>query len=183
MHAGTIIANIARGINPIIKNVGVLIMESNFGIQQNNDNFDLKEAATAVENTAPDAIQGMDETAESYKERIAGKLGEVKVKVSENLSGAAEKVHERSDAAQDFLFEKTDKVNSFAHQTIEKANHLGHRAADALDASSGYVKDFNLAETRQQVMDTIKQRPEVSIAVAGVFGLVIGLLIGRSSRR
>ena len=157
-------------------------MGSTLGIQQASDNFDLKEATAAIENTASDAIQAADETAESYKERIAEKLGEVKVKVSENLSGVAERVHEKSDAAQDFLFEKTDKVNSYAHQTIEKANHLGHRAADALDASSGYVRDFNLAETRQQVLETIKQRPEVSIAVAGVFGLLIGLLIGRSSR-
>jgi ElaB/YqjD/DUF883 family membrane-anchored ribosome-binding protein len=157
-------------------------MGSTLGIQEASDKFNSKDTSAAIENIASDTIQAIDETTESYKERIAEKLGEVKFKVSENLSGAAEKVHEKSDAAQDFLFDKTDKVNSYAHQTIEKANHLGHRAADALDASSGYVKNFDLAETRQQVMETIKQRPEVSIAVAGVFGLLIGLLIGRSTR-
>lgn len=158
-------------------------MGSTLGIQEATDNFDLKEATSAIEGAASDAIGAVDETTESYKERIAEKLGEVKTKVSDNLSVAAEKVHARSDAAQDFLFEKSDKVNTYAHQTIEKANHLGHKAADALDVSSGYVRNFDLAETRQQVMDTIKQRPEVSIAVAGVFGLLIGLLIGRSTNR
>lgn len=158
-------------------------MGSTLGIQEASEKFDLKEATASIENTASDVVQAVDETTESYKERLAEKLGEVKLKVSDNLSGAAEKVHEKSDAAQDFLFDKSDKVNSYAHQTIEKANTLGHRAADALDASSGYVRNFDLAETRQQVMDTIKQRPEVSIAVAGVFGLLIGLLIGRSTNR
>lgn len=158
-------------------------MGSTLGIQEATDKFDLKEATSAIQNAASDAAEAIDETTESYKERIAEKLGEVKIKVSDNLSGAAERVHEKSDAAQDFLFDKSDKVNSYAHQTIEKANHLGHRAADALDASSGYVRNFDLAETRQQVAETIKQRPEISIAVAGVFGFLIGFLIGRSTSK
>jgi ElaB/YqjD/DUF883 family membrane-anchored ribosome-binding protein len=145
------------------------------------DNFNLEDAGAALGKTAAEIGDAVN-SAESVREQFTEKVGAFKEKVSDNLSGIAEKVHERSDTTQDYLLEKSDKVNSYAHQTIEAANQFGHRAADALDASSGYVKNFDLAETRHNVMETIKQRPEVSIAVAGVFGLLIGLLIGRSSK-
>ena len=157
-------------------------MNNSMGIQPASDNSDLNDAGNAIQNTAEAMGDSIDGSAETLKEQFSEKIGAFKEKVSDNLSGIAEKVHERSDTAQDYLIEKSDKVNSYAHNTIEAANQFGHRAADALDASSGYVRNFDLAETRQQVMDTIKQRPEVSIAVAGVFGLLIGLLIGRSSK-
>ena len=157
-------------------------MANNTGTKSAADNFDLNNAGVALENTAAEIGNSVNNAAETVKEPFSEKVGAFKEKVSENLSGIAEKVHERSDSAQDYLLEKSDKVNSYAHQTIEAANQFGHRAADALDASSGYVKNFDLAETRHNVMETIKQRPEVSIAVAGVFGLLIGLLIGRSSK-
>lgn len=158
------------------------IKEAGDNLNPTSDNFSPNDAGTAIENTAAAMSDTINGSAETLKEQVSEKIGAFKEKVSDNLSGIAEKVHERSDTAQDYLFEKTDKVNSYAHHTIEAANQLGHKAADALDASSGYVRNFDLAETREQVMATIKQRPEVSIAVAGVFGLLIGLLIGRSSK-
>lgn len=147
-------------------------------VDEFNDDFTPNNAETAIENTA----QAITDTGETSQAPFSEKIGAFKEKVSDNLSDIAEKVHVRSDTAQNYLFEKSDKVNSYAHNTIEAANQVGHRAGDALNASSGYIRNFDLAETRQQVMDTIKQRPEVSIAVAGVFGLLIGLLIGRSSK-
>lgn len=163
-------------------------MSNNTGTRTASDNLNINETGNvtqtgaAIQNVAESLAETVDGSAESLKEQFSEKIGAFKEKVSDNLSGIAGKVHDGSDTAQDFLIDKTDKVNTYAHHTIEAANHLGHRAADALDASSGYVRNFDLAETRQQVMATIKQRPEVSIAVAGVFGLLIGLLIGRSSK-
>ncbi|HLA96458.1 MAG TPA: hypothetical protein VK612_12110 [Pyrinomonadaceae bacterium] len=152
-----------------------------------NNNSGTQQSVESTENTL---INGGDnrETSsfagtEPYTDRIADKLSSVKIKVSDNLQGAAEKVHEKSDVAQDYLLEKSDKVNTFAHQTIEKANQLGHKAAEAIDASSGYVRDFDIAEKREQVLGAIKERPELSLAVAGISGLLIGLLIGRATRR
>lgn len=157
-------------------------MNNNIGIKAAADNLNLQDAGAAISKTAGEMGDSLNESAETAKEQFSEKVGAFKEKVSDNLLGIAEKVHEKSDTAQDYLLEKSDKVNSYAHQTIEAAGHLGHRAADALDASSGYVKNFDLAETRQNVVESIRQRPEVSIAVAGVFGLLIGLLIGRSSK-
>jgi hypothetical protein len=45
------------------------------------------------------------------------------------------------------------------------------------------VREFDLAEKKEQVLGAIKERPELSIAVAGIGGLLIGLLIGRATRR
>jgi ElaB/YqjD/DUF883 family membrane-anchored ribosome-binding protein len=156
-------------------------MNNNTGTQNALEETDLSNGAVQGENTS--LTESLSDTVEPYTERIAEKLTAVKLKVSDNLSGAAEKIHSSSDAAQDYLFDKSDKVNTFAHHTIEKANNLGHRAADALDASSGYIKNFDLAETKGQVLNTVKERPEISLAIAGFSGLLIGLLIGRSLKR
>ena len=103
-------------------------------------------------------------------------------KISDNVAGAAEKVDQKSNTAQVFLGDKADVINEYAYKTIEKANEIGHRAADVLAVSSNYVKNFDFAEARQQVTTTIKNKPELSIAVAGIFGLLIGLLIGRNKQ-
>lgn len=160
-------------------------MSTNAGTQ---NSFNANDQNTEGTSKITESVEGL---VESSTEGLTDKLGAAKLKLSDNLSVAAEKVHQKSDVAQDYLFEKSDKVNdfahntsdkmnSFAHNTIEKANHLGHRAADALDASSGYVRDFDFAEKREQVMGTIRERPEISIAIAGAFGLAVGLLIGRA---
>lgn len=143
------------------------------------DAKDLKnETADKVENRIEKLKQGVQQKAEQLSE----KTSEYKAKVSENLSGAADKFHESSDTAQGFLDDKADVINEYAHQTIEKANEIGHRAAGVLANSSEYIKNFDVAETRQQVKKSIKQKPELSLAIVGIFGLIIGLLIGRSSK-
>ena len=124
---------------------------------------------------------------------IEEKANVYKEKVSDNLSGAAEKVHARSDTAQEYLNQKADIITEFAHQkadtindlahtTIGKANELGHRAADALSSSSDYLRNFDFEEARGQIKTTIRQKPELSLAVAGIFGLMLGLMIGRRAR-
>jgi ElaB/YqjD/DUF883 family membrane-anchored ribosome-binding protein len=107
------------------------------------------------------------------------KLHLLKESVAENLSATAGSVHDRSDAAQAYLDQKADSVNEFAHRTIGKVNYLGHKTADALETSSGYLKELDLAEKRQMIKANISRRPEISIAVAAAFGLTIGLLLGR----
>jgi ElaB/YqjD/DUF883 family membrane-anchored ribosome-binding protein len=159
-------------------------MSTNVGTEKSFIEKDNDLNAGARDNVSP-ISEPIENIVESSTEVLSDKLGAVKLKLSDNLSVAAEKVHQTSDVAQDFLFDKSDKVNTFAHSTIEKASHLGHRAADALDASSGYVREFDMAEKRDQVLGTIRERPEISLAIAGAFGLAIGLLVGRAmgSRR
>lgn len=128
-------------------------------------------------------IEDNFESAENFKEKIVQKAEGTKERVSENLSNAANKFHERSDTAQEFLDAKADNLNEYAHQAIEKVNHFGHRAADALNTSSEYINNFDYEKTKQQVVETIKEKPQIGIAVAGLFGLIIGLLLGRRNSK
>lgn len=130
-----------------------------------------------------------EQTLSKLKEKVSEQAGSIqeksyiaKEKVSDNLSGAADTVHQKSDQTQEFLTKKTDEINKLAQRTIEKANELGHRAGDALNSSSEYVRNFDIQETRQQVKEKIQQNPGRSLVVAGVFGLLIGLLIGRTNK-
>jgi ElaB/YqjD/DUF883 family membrane-anchored ribosome-binding protein len=130
--------------------------------------------------------------AKDSKEIIETKLEETKEKVSDNISDVAEKLHEKSDetqgilsekvyTAEDILHRKTNEAGDFTQQTILKANRLGHRAADALNNSSDYIRNFDAAKAKDSVKRSFREKPEISIAIAGTFGLLIGLIIG--SRR
>jgi ElaB/YqjD/DUF883 family membrane-anchored ribosome-binding protein len=123
-----------------------------------------------------------------------GKFDRTKEKVSGNLSNAAETVHQNSDSAQEFLSEKVDNAEAFlrkktyeagdyTQQKVERANQLGHRAGEFLENSSEYIKNFDINEAKDSVKHTLTRRPEIGIAIAGTFGLLLGLIIGGSRRR
>lgn len=135
-----------------------------------------------IVSTVQDTIDKVKQEASKQVGQISETADTYKTKVSDNLLDVAEKVHQKSDTAQDFLSKKADKANEYAHQTIDKANQISHQAADALNTSAEYVKNFDLAETTQQIKKTMKQKPELTLTLVGIFGLLIGLLIGRRTR-
>lgn len=151
-----------------------------------------RQGITGIETpaTTESKIENLKNKANDVKEKVTSNLSGAAEKVSANLSGAADTVHTKTDAVQENLSGKADKVGEFAqqaagkvdeyaHQTVEKANQIGHKAADAIASSSDYIKNFDLEETKQQVRESFREKPELTIAIAGIFGLLIGLLIGR----
>lgn len=132
---------------------------------------------------AKENAANQNKSAEDFKEKIAQKVVETRVKLTENLSNAANKVHEKSDTALEFLDGSADNLNKYAHQAINKANQFGHRAADAINTSSEYLNNFDYNQTKQQVVKTVKDKPQIGFAIAGLFGLIIGLLIGRKNSK
>lgn len=123
------------------------------------------------------------------KDAVENKFNETKEKVSDNLHNVAEKVHEKSDVAQEYLSQKVEntedilrkktyEAGDFTQQTLEKANKLGHRAGDALEHSSEYIRNFDVVEAKDSVKTTLKENPAIGIAIAGTFGLLLGLIIG-----
>jgi len=62
-----------------------------------------------------------------------------------------------------------EKLNEYTHQAIGKANQFGHRAGDALDASSDYVKNFDLSETESSRVfyDDAKKVKAIVITYSG----------------
>lgn len=128
-------------------------------------------------------FDNISDSTESLKNKVVQKVGETKEKITENLSAAAGKFHETSDKAQEILEDKAGNLNEYARQAIDKANQIGHRAADALNSSSEYINDFDFEKTKQQVVETIKEKPQIGFAIAGFFGLIIGLLLGRKTKK
>ena len=141
---------------------------------QNNNN----QTNNQTEQTFGKIREKVGETVNTLQE----KTQVVKESVSGNLLNVADKVHQRSDTTQEFLDKKTDELNALAHRTIEKANDLAHKAGDVLNSSSEFIKNFDIEETRKQVKTTVQENPGTSLVVAGVFGLLIGLLIGRNNK-
>lgn len=145
-------------------------------------------AKTAQENdlsvSGRQGITGIEEPNNSTDkvENLKNKANEVKEKVSANLSGAAKTVHSKANKAGEYAQQAADKAGEYAHQAVDKANQFGHKAADAIASSSEYLKNFDLDEKKQQVKETFKENPGLTVAVAGIFGLLLGLLLGRKKQ-
>lgn len=151
-----------------------------------NTNLGPKKATEIGSSETNNIVNKVSETATKIQEQLKAKTeqlgetaGKAKEKVSENLANAAGTVHTKADTAQEVLDEKADVLNEYAHQTINKANQYGHRAADALESSSEYLKNFDYEETKDQIIETIREKPQIGFALAGILGLIIGLLLGR----
>lgn len=129
------------------------------------ENLNMKNEKNGVAN---DAAQNLD-----------GKTDRFKVRLADNLSSAASKVHERSDRAEGVLNAGVDTVHDYAQNAVHKANVIAHKTAGALESTSDYVKDFKFSEAEEQLRAAVVNRPAVSLAAAGFFGLAIGLLLGR----
>jgi len=126
-------------------------------------------------------------------EAIEQKLGETQEVAADKLASTAENLHERSDNVKEFLSEKAEKIEDtvrtktyeagdLTQQTIEKVNKIGHKAADVVESSSDYVRDFDPTRVKETVIMTVREKPELTIAAAGLFGLFLGFLVGRKSR-
>lgn len=143
----------------------------------------MSNATGTVKKQIEENFNSAKETTENLKEKVVQKASETKEKVTGNLSTAADKVHEKSDSAQNFLDSRADTLNDYAHQAIGKANKFGHRAAEALSNSSDYINNFDYEKTKHQVVKTVKDKPQIGLAIAGIFGLLIGLIVGRKSSK
>ena len=101
------------------------------------------------------------------------------------LSGA-EKAHDLTQRAVDRTYDLTqsaiDKSQELGQTAVGAIGTAGHYVADAVSSTSNYVKDFEFAEAKKQIRESIVERPGVSVAIAGIFGLLIGLSLGRRSR-
>ncbi len=114
-------------------------------------------------------------------------------RVADTLSNTAESIHSKADTAkaylsskaknaEDLLRKKTYEAGDRAQQTIGKGNELGHKTAEALSRSSEYIRDFDANQAKDQMLASLKRRPEMTLTAVGLFALAIGFLVGRRSR-
>ena len=126
-------------------------------------------------------IAEVEKMVKDTENTVENKVENVKNIVSDNLSNIAEKVHEKIDASQAFLDKKTTEAGKYINKTVEKANDLGHRAGETLKDGSEYIKNFDVEKARESVKVAIKEKPEIILVAVGLFGLLIGYLVGRKT--
>ncbi|HSI88628.1 MAG TPA: hypothetical protein VK918_06200 [Pyrinomonadaceae bacterium] len=148
---------------------------------QNDFTSNVKDLASAARNTAENAAGSAASSAENIAGGAAGTAATMKRSVAESLSNAGEKLHTGADSTTSYLETGAEKVHDIALSSIEKANKVGHRAADAISGASEYIRDADLRKAGQDIRETVVRKPEISLAIAGLFGLVLGLLLGRRS--
>lgn len=120
-------------------------------------------------------VENGKEQENAAESKNANSVSQYDEKSTNNSSGSSE------NQKNGFLSDKSDLVNQYAQLTVEKANEIGNRAAEVFASSSDYLKNIDFEQTKQQIKNTITEKPALSLAVAGAFGVLVGLLIGRKS--
>lgn len=109
----------------------------------------------------------------------AGKIGNVKNAVADNLTKAAEVLHDKSDSTINVAKEKFDLAAQYGQKATEKVSQLGHKAADMLDASARYVRDLEPQKVKETVQTQFREHPGTSLLIAGAVGFIIGAIVAR----
>lgn len=123
-----------------------------------------------------------DENKTENNDKSHDKTNDVKDNASESLSKKTDTTEESIFTEHSFLSDKVEQIGTFAQQTFDKASNLGTRATQAISNSAEYVKNIDVGKARDTVKNTVAEKPELSIAIAGITGLIIGLLIGRTRK-
>ncbi len=143
----------------------------------NNTPSNVKDVSSGIGDTADNAA----DTAQNIVGDASGTAATMKRSVADSLSTAGEKLHTRADSTKSYLETGAEKVHDAALSSIEKANRAGHYAADAISGASEYIRETDLKKAGQDLRQTVTRKPELSLAIAGLFGLALGLLLGRRS--
>lgn len=143
----------------------------------NNTPSNVKDLSSGIRDTADNAA----DTAQNIVGDASGTAATMKRSVADSLSTAGEKLHTRADSTKSYLETGAEKVHDAALSSIEKANRAGHYAADAISGASEYIRETDLKKAGQDLRQTVTRKPELSLAIAGLFGLALGLLLGRRS--
>ena len=147
----------------------------------NNTPSNVKDLASSARTAAENVADTAASTAGNIVSDASGTAATMKRSVADSLSTAGEKLHTGADSTKTYLESGAEKVHDAALSSIEKANRAGHYAADAIAGASDYIRETDLRKAGQDIRETVVRKPELSLAIAGLFGLALGLLLGRRS--
>jgi ElaB/YqjD/DUF883 family membrane-anchored ribosome-binding protein len=110
------------------------------------------------------------------KDDLSERAGYVKDKVSDVARTASDKINEGRSTAADGL----DAAASTLHDKApslpggEKLSEFAHAAADRLSTTAEYVRKHDVNRMMADVEALVKNNPGPSLAVAAVFGFLVG---------
>lgn len=140
-------------------------------------------ANTGTGEAVKKAINKTDENTEKLSENLQNQGTELKEKFDGAVSAGSDAVQKVKESAQNFVSDKKEQISTYAHQAYDKAGELGNRASEALSSSADYVRNIDVDKARDAVKNTVQDKPELSIVIAALTGLVIGLVIGRTGKK
>ncbi len=105
----------------------------------------------------------------------------VENRVSDEISGKSSSLDEIKNVI-------AKKLHGVAGELSQKAESpelrpvigdYGKQAADLLDRSAEYVENFDYHEFNARAREYIREKPGVSLLIAGVAGLILGAIVRR----
>ncbi|NNE99412.1 MAG: hypothetical protein HKN25_10375 [Pyrinomonadaceae bacterium] len=99
----------------------------------------------------------------------------------ENAENGNESRGKEAETLDDVANPNDYKAENLSQRTIDKAYELGQRAADTFEKSSEYVRNLDPARIRNKAISSVKRKPEVTVTVAALAGIIVGYLVGRRS--
>jgi ElaB/YqjD/DUF883 family membrane-anchored ribosome-binding protein len=110
------------------------------------------------------------------KDDLSERAGYVKDKVSDVARTATDKINEGRSTAADGLDTAASRLRDKATSLSggEELSELAHSAAEGLSTTADYVRKNDVNRMMSDVEALVKNNPGPSLAVAAVFGFLVG---------
>lgn len=102
-------------------------------------------------------VQSAESMASSLGRSAANKAERARTRTAAGLESAAESVH----------------------SGVDQAASVGHSAGDALSSSARYLRERDMGDMMEDVMDVVRNNPGIALLSAAAFGFLVGRVITR----
>ena len=124
----------------------------------------------------------LDGVTAGFRERAAGKAGEVKDQVSEKAMAFAETGRVRASSALDEVARLIgDTAGKIDDQIGASYGDYARKAADAVSGASATLRDRNVDELLEDARDLVRKSPAIAIGVAAAAGFALARILQAGS--
>lgn len=116
------------------------------------------------------------EKVEEGKEAVAERVEEGKQRVGQALDSGRSRVASQLDRAGDRLHDRARGMEEHGGMQ-RRAGKVADRAGDALDTSAEYLRTHDIDEMRDDLENTIRERPLLSVGVAIGAGFLLARIL------
>jgi len=122
-----------------------------------------------------------EQTTDKFKDKVGDMASKAKDKASQWTNAAAETVNSQRASAASGLERVASKVHDKAGSVPggPKVVDAAHRLADGMESTAGYLREHDLGDMRDDLMNVCRRHPVQAIVSA----VVVGFLLGRTVRR
>jgi ElaB/YqjD/DUF883 family membrane-anchored ribosome-binding protein len=124
----------------------------------------------------------LEDATASFRERAAGKAGEVKDQVSDKAMAFAESGKARASSALDEVAPKIgDTAGKIDGQIGAGYGDYARKAAEAVSGASATLRDKDVDELLEDARDLVRKSPAIAIGVAAAAGFALARILKAGS--